>query len=456
MNVLTAAQADEICRRIDGEVLLPGEPGYDEAILGWNRLYQHRPAVIGVPETVDEVVELVRFADEADLQIGVVATGHGPVVMVEDQLLIRTERLDTVDVHPETATARLGAGVRWGAVLAAAQEHGLAPLLGSSSSVGAVGYTLGGGFGWLGRKYGMSADSVVSFEVVTTDGAVLDVSADSHPELFWALRGGGGGSIAVVTSMTIRLHPVSTVYAGNLYYPASMARDVIARWREWTADAPEELTSGIAVVNFPPVPDVPEPLRGQSFVVVRGCVVEGTDGPALLSFWRDWRPPAIDMWGEMPFSQADTISNDPVDPMPVVFRGGWLDDLADEAIDAIIAATLPLDGPPSLIFTEVRHAGGAIERMGGNAYGNRTARFLFGSIAAAFDDSSREAAEATIATLLTALAPYEAEGVYLNFVDGPARRQMTRRGVTDLARLQRIKATYDPNNLMTHGLDLTA
>jgi hypothetical protein len=455
MNALITAAADDLRRRIDGRILKPGEAGYEEATLGWNRLYQHRPAVIGIPVNTAEVAQLVGFANELGLKIGVVATGHGPVVTVDDQLLIRTDLLDTVEIDTDAAVARVGAGARWGAVLAAAQEHGLAPLLGSSTSVGAVGYTLGGGFGWLGRKYGMAADSVVSFEVVTTDGRIVDVSADAHAELFWALRGGGVGSIVIVTAMTIRLFPVGSVYAGNLYYPASMAKAVIARWRDWIATAPDELTSGIAVINFPPFPDVPEPLRGRSFVLVRGAVAGDADGEALLAFWRDWKPAAIDMWGEMPFGQVDTISNDPVDPMPVVFRGGWLNELADEAIDAIITATLPTDRPPSLIFTEVRHAGGAIRRPVDNAYGNREAELLFGSIAAAYDTESREAAEETIARMLDALAPFEADGVYLNFVDGPDRRTFTRRGVADFDRLARVKADYDPTDLMSHGLNLT-
>ncbi|HSJ26747.1 MAG TPA: FAD-binding oxidoreductase, partial [Acidimicrobiia bacterium] len=310
---MLSTPAEELRSRVAGDVHLPGDDGYDEATLSWNRLYQHRPAIIGLPASVADVVELVRFASAHGLAIGVQTTGHGPVLPVDGGMLIKTGRIGSLEIDPVAQTAKVGAGLTWGPVLTAAQDHGLTPLLGSSTGVGAVGYTLGGGFGWLGRRYGMASDSVRSFDVVTTDGRLLTVSADEHADLFWALRGGGAGSIAVVTSMEISLYPVTTAYAGNLYYPAESAGEVMRRWREWTATAPAELTSSVVLMNYPPFDEVPEQLRGQSFVLVRGCH-SGSDGERALAFWREWKTPLMDMWGEIPFTQADTISNDPTEP----------------------------------------------------------------------------------------------------------------------------------------------
>ena len=456
MTALTTATADQLRSRLTGDIHLPGEAGYDEATTGWNVLYTHRPAVVGVPATTADVVELVRHARVADLEIGVMGTGHGPAALVDGGMLIRTTKLDTVEVDPNAATARVGAGVKWGPVLAAAQQHRLAPLLGSTTDVGVIGYVLGGGFGWLGRKYGMAADSVISFEVVTTEGRVLRASEDENAELFWALRGGGSGSIAIVTEVVLNLYPVTTVYAGNLYYPAEMAAEVMARWAAWTADLPEELTSSVSVMNFPPFDDVPEPLRGQSFVIVRGAVADETSvGEELLRYWREWRTPALDMWGEIPFTQADTISNDPVDPLPVLLKGMWLDELDSHAIDTLVNGTLPTDGPPLVLFSEVRHAGGVIPRNADTAYGNRSSELLLSIVALAPEPDLVPVVKEHVGSMYADLEPNRA-GAYLNFLDGEDRRQAVREGVSNYARLAAVKATYDPADVMSHGLDLTA
>src|SRR5690606_4233156 len=179
---------------------------------------------------------------------------------------------------------------------------------------GAVGYTLGGGIGWLSRKYGLSSDSVLWFDVVTAEGRLICASETENSDLFWALRG-GGGSFGIVTGMQIKLYPVATLYAGNLFYPAEMAKEVFVRYREWIKNAPDELTSSISIFNYPPFPEVPEPVRGKSFVQVRGAYSgDVEEGKALLKYWLDWNEPAINMWGVLPFSMVELISNDPKDP----------------------------------------------------------------------------------------------------------------------------------------------
>src|SRR5690606_20235033 len=194
------------------------------------------------------VAAAVRFARANDMHVVVQATGHGFTLPANDAVLINMSRMNYVDVNADAQTAWIEGGSKWWPVLEKAQAVGLMPLLGSTPDVGAVGYTLGGGVGWLARKYGLSADSVNAFEVVTADGEILWASDHENSDLFWALRG-GGGSFGVVTGMEIRLYPVTTVYGGNLYYPAEMAKEVMTRFREWIKTTPEELTSSVVLMN---------------------------------------------------------------------------------------------------------------------------------------------------------------------------------------------------------------
>jgi FAD/FMN-containing dehydrogenase len=324
--------------------------------------------------------------------------------------------------------------------------------------VGAIGYTLGGGLGWLGRKYGLSADNVLAFELVTPDGVLRRAAADENADLFWGLRG-GGGSLGIVTGMTIRLFPVAEVYAGNLYYPAAMARDVFRHYRAWIADAPDELTSSVLVMNFPPLPVLPEFLRGQTFVIVRGCYCGPmAEGEALLRHWRDWRTPQLDHFGPMPFSAAATISNDPVDPLPGFNTGAWLSALSDDAIDAIVDHAVITDGSVPLIFAEVRHAGGAIRRVPAQAaaFGNRDAELVLSVVGVTPFPGAQELLEAHGQSLKDALQPVLTGGVYMNFLEGEESRRRIRDGLAQGAydRLAKLKAQVDPENVLRYGFNV--
>lgn len=441
-----------------GDVILPHDPRYDEARLAWNRKVVQHPAMIVVARTAQDVAAAVSFARRHQLGVAVQATGHGNVRPADDCLLILTREMDGVSVDPVAQTARVEAGVKWGAVLAAAQQHGLAPLLGSSPTVGAVGYTLGGGLGWLGRKYGLSIDNVLEFELVTADGELRVASTCENSDLFWGLRG-GGGSLGIVTAMTIRLFPVTQVYAGNLFYPASMAEEVFRRYRAWIAAAPDELTTSILVMNFPPLPHLPEFLRGQSFVLVRGCYSGALDeGEELLRYWREWRQPLLDDFKAIPFSEAATISNDPVDPMPGFTSGVWLRELDDAAIASIVRTTLGEGGPPPFIFAEVRHAGGAIGRVAADSavYGNRDAELLLLLVGVAPTPEAQQHLAATAEGLRAALRPFLTGGVYMNFLEGAESRQRIREGLAPggYERLARLKAQVDPENLMRYSFNV--
>jgi len=448
-------RSTELQSRVRGLVITPDSALYDEARQAFNRLVDQRPALILIAANAQDVAEGVRFARSQGLGVAIQSTGHGVILPADNAVMIITSQLRDLLVDASSGTAHVGAGLKWGEVLAETQKFGLAPLLGSSPGVGVVGYTLGGGLGWLGRKHGLACDSVLSFELVSADGQVLTASATENPDLFWGLRGGGGG-FGIVTGMVIQLYPVDTVYGGNLFYPGEMAREVMQRYREWIRAAPDALTTSVVLMNYPPFPQVPEPLRGKSFVLVRGCFAGAVEeGEAHLKFWRDWKTPVIDDFKAMPFTQVAKISSDPVNPAPSKATGAWLRSLSDSAIDALIRASRPQDGPPALTVVEVRHAGGAIGRVlpGESAYSLRDSELLLFSVGTAATPEMGARIDALAGRMKQELAPELTGGVYMNFVGGMEARERTRDGysVEAFQRLQALKAKYDPENIFGYS-----
>ena len=449
-----------LAHRIAGDVFGPGDPGYDRARRGFNLLAEHRPAVIAVPVDRFDVVEAVRFAADEGLRVAIQATGHGPGAAADGALLINTSAMTEVSVYPVARTATVAAGARWAPVLELAQHHGLAPLLGSTTDVGVVGYTLGGGLGWLGRKHGLASDAVRSFDLVTPDGNPLRVSATNHPDIFWALRGGGAGSIGVVTDVVIDLYPVSAVYAGNLFYPAEDAPEILRRFARWAPQQSEDLTSAVTLMNFPPLDAVPEPFRGKSFTLVRGCWSgDLADGVAVVDEWRTWKMPEIDLWAEMPFAAADSISMDPTDPMPTMTTTEWLDDVPDAAIDILTERVHPAPGTmPLILFAELRHAGGAISRGAAAAANDRgrDGTFLLELVSVVPDPQVTPAVESALRLIREALAPYVTGAAYVNFLDGQEKSARSARSFSDghRRRLAAIKVALDPQNRFCHGVTL--
>jgi hypothetical protein len=443
-----AAEIDDLRAVIEGRVIGADDPDYDTARQAWNLLLDQRPALIVVAASASDVAHAVRFASEKGLGVAVQATGHGIATPADGALLIVTSQMTDVRIDAQSQTAWIEAGTQWGKVLEKAQEVGLAPLLGSSPGVGAVGYTLGGGMGWLARKYGLSADSVRYFEIVTANGQLRRASATENADLFWGLRG-GGGSFGVITGMEVQLYPVTTVYAGNLMYPIDAAREVFAHYREWAADAPDELTSSIVIMNFPPIPAVPEFLRGQSVVIVRGCYVGDVErGAELIQDWRDWKTPMADMFGPLPFSQVAAISNDPVDPVAGLSTTASLRALDDDVIETLIRYGVAKNG---LVVTEIRQAGGAIARVDpqANAYGNRSTSMILQFIGMTPTPAAHHDLAQYIDHIRQDLSPYLTDRVYINFLEGQEKRERTKDAYSPetYRRLTQLKARYDPENL---------
>ncbi len=436
--------------------ITPDDPRYDTASSGFNLIFRHRPDVIVDAASVEDVAAAVRHAAATGAKVAVQATGHGVTVPADGAVLILTRGLDDVEIDPDAWTARIGAGSKWAPVLAAAQSHGLAPLLGSSSDVGAVGYTLGGGFGWLGRRYGLAADHVRSFTVVTADGSVIRTDEDSHPDLFWALRGGGAGSLGVVVAMEIDLVPVTEVYAGNLWYPAELAAELFAFYTDWSAKLPDEMTTSFAMMAMPPLDEVPEPMRGRTFAVIRGCHSgDPAEAKALVDEWRSRWEPEMDLFGPMPFTMADTISDEPTDPVPAISSARWLTGLDTDVLAAVTEALAPAPHPSSVAVVEIRHAGGAVGRhVDGSSYTARDAERLVHAVALAFDPDMAADGAARIARMWERLTPYLSGAAYLNLVEGDERRQQAKAsfGAATWQRLQAVKQAYDPENLFANGI----
>jgi hypothetical protein len=339
-----------------------GDPRWDTARAAWNLAVDQRPGACATPASAEEAAAAVRAAADRGLRVVVQNTGHaaGRIPIDERALLLRTGGLDRVEVDPGARVARIGGGVQWGAVMAAASEHGLAPAAGSSPLVGAVGYLIGGGHGWLASRHGLGANDLLAVDVVTADGEIVHLDDEIDAEAMWALRGGGGGW-AVVTAAEVGLHPLGGIAGGSLMYPEERAGEVLEAWRGWSAGLPEGVTTIGRVLRFPPVEPVPEPLRGRSFVIVEAVDLDGPERlERLLAPLRELEP-AMDTVRPMVGTDLPAVHMDPPEPVPAIGGGMLLGTLPADGLAAVAAAVT--EGPgAALISAEIRRLGGPVAR----------------------------------------------------------------------------------------------
>jgi FAD binding domain/Berberine and berberine like len=433
---------------LDGDVVTRADAEWDDARLAWNLAADQRPAAVVFAESVADVITVVDYARAGGLRVTTQGTGHFASTLdpLADTILLKTTRMRGLEIDAEARVARVEAGVLWEDVTLAAAEHGLAALAGSSGDVGVVGYTLGGGLGWLARRYGLAANSVVAVELVTADGSRVRADRDTEPDLFWAVRG-GGGSFGVVTAIEFALYPVPEVYAGILFFPFERAAELLGAWREWVDGAPDEVTSVGRLLQFPPLPQVPEPVRGKSFVVVEAAFSGSEeDGAALLQPLRELGP-IMDTFATIPVEELRFLHMDPPGPVPGAGDGIALADLTPEAIAVLVALAGPGSGSP-LLSVELRHLGGAVAEDSSEhgAVGALDAGFALYAVGTAVDEEMKVAVEAHAAKVNAALAPWAAERDHFNFANRPGDAESfytadTYRG------LQWIKAAYDPDEL---------
>lgn len=450
----TLAPPDERANRLRAScpefVHLSGDPAYDAGRTGWNVAAQQRPAAVAHPTTVDQVSRLVRAAASAGLRVAAQNTGHAAGTLaahrLDDVVLVRMGGLDGVYVDSTHRTVRVEGGALWSSVVEAAAPHGLAALHGSSPHIGVTGYSLGGGLGFYARKLGLAANSVLAVELVTADGEVVRADDRTNPELFWALRG-GGGNFGIVTALELRLHPVADAYAGMLLWDLADAEKVVRAWASWCTTSPEEITTSLRAMRFPPKPELPDFLRGRSLLIVDGvALLEDEEAARVLEPLRSLAP-ELDTFGRIPAAAVAGVHMDPVDPTPTVGAGTMLARLDDEAIDAFLGAVGPgVDTP--VFLAELRQLGGALGRPaeGAGALSHLPASHaaMFLAIAAtpelAADGTTRTAA------VVDVLEPWAAGRNFLNLTERTVDPATAYDGDA-WARLRRVKADVDAQGL---------
>jgi FAD/FMN-containing dehydrogenase len=430
--------------------LTPGDRGWDDARQAWNLAVNQHPAAIALPACAQDVVAAVQFARAHGLRVAAQGTGHnaGPLGSLAGTMLVKTTAMRQVSIDPGAQIARAEAGAVWQDVVQAAAGHGLAALAGSSPGVGVVGYTLGGGISWLGRAYGLAASNVAAIEMVTADGRLVRTDAGTETELFWALRG-GGGSFGVVTAIELRLFPVTQVYAGQLWWPASAAAPVLQAWRQLTeGDLPDEFTSAVRLANFPQIPAIPEHLRGRSFAIVfTSHLGRPAEADALLARLRTLRP-VTDTVATIPITALGSLHMDPEQPTGGVSRGLMVASLPAEATETFLGVAGPeADTPP--VSAELLRIGGELKRArpGGGALAAIDADYQLTAGSPAPSPQAVPAAERGVAAVLTAMKPWEARQMYLNSAD-TSRDPASFWTPEAYRRLRRIKAAVDPDDLI--------
>jgi hypothetical protein len=434
--------------RLDGKVVTPEHGRWDEARRAWNLAVDQQPAAIVFPESVEDVIAAVHLAVHMGLDIAAQGTGHnaGPLGSLEHTLLVRTDGMRSVEIDADARTARVGAGVLWLEVVEAAARYGLAALAGSSPDVGVVGYTLGGGLSWLGRKFGLAANNVQAIELVTADGRWLRTDREHEPDLFWGLRG-GGGNFGVVTAIEIRLFPISEVYAGLLWWPIERGAEVMHAWHQLTETGlPDELTTVGRYLQLPPLPEIPEPVRGKSFVVVEAIHVgDPAEADELLQPLRALGP-VNDTIATIPLEALSHLHMDPEEPVPGVADGSvlaYLDGPGIEELDRVAGAQ---SGSP-LLSVEVRHLGGELGRARpqNGAIASIGGEYVMFAVGVTPSPEAHAAVSAHVEVVKQALVPWTARDMYLNFAE-TSRNARTFWGEQAYARLRRIKASVDPGN----------
>lgn len=442
-----------------GSTLRASDPGYDDARRVFNGMIDRRPERIMRCHSTTDVVVALASALQGGLKVSVYGGGHGVTgsAVVDGGLCIDLRGINDVEVDAAERTVRVGGGATWGTVDAATQQHGLAVTGGRVSTTGVAGLVLGSGSGWLERTHGFACDNLLSAEVVTADGRVVVASAHENPDLFWALRG-GGGNFGIVTEFTFALHPVGPIVLGGmLMYPADMAGDLLRFWRDFMLDAPDEVGSGVAFITAPPLDFVPEPVRGQPVVGVVVCYNgDPATGEEVMAPLLGFGPPAINMVQPMPYLTVQQLLDQ---ANPKGMRNYWSADflagLPDEAVDTLVPrATRPVSPLTQVLIAP---GGGAIARVPehATAFGQRTAPFNLHYLSMWPDPADDGINLQYTRDLAAAMKPWTTGRVYLNFIgdEGPGRVEAAY-GPERYARLQQLKRIWDPKNVFRHNQNI--
>jgi FAD/FMN-containing dehydrogenase len=451
-NVIGEATLGELESTLRGQLVRPADPDYDQARAVWNATHDRRPALVIRCAGAADVIRAVEFARSEGLQVAVRGGAHSIAGFSTSDggVVIDTSPMQGIRVDPAGRRAVAQPGLTWSAFDHETQAFGLAVTGGLVSSTGIAGFTLGGGIGWLLRKHGLTCDNLLSADLVTADGQLVTASEQEHPELFWALRG-GGGNFGVVTSLEYRLHPVGPlVFAGPVFYSAADAAGVLRGWRDLTATLPDELTTVANILVAPPVPFLPEAVHGQAVVAILGVYAGPVeDGERAAQPLRTLAEPVADLMGPMPYTAMQSLL-DPLWPAGAqnYFTSALLDRLDDDAIDTLLAQHAAGQAPVRELH--LHHGGGAMARVPADAtaFAHRSVPYVLNIIARSPDRAGFEEHAGWARATHQAMDPWSTGGAYVNFTSDPAEDRIRASYPPDTyARLVAVKERYDPTNL---------
>jgi FAD/FMN-containing dehydrogenase len=444
---------------IAGRIATPGDSDWDEARLAWNLAADQQPEAVAFVESADDIAAVLRFASDNNLRVAGQGTGHGAFALsrsLDGAILIKTERMRGVEIDRDAQTARVEAGVLVAELSEAAGAKGLSSMPGSSPDVGVTGFTLGGGLSWLGRRHGFACNRVRAIELVTVEGEQRTVDAENDPDLFWALRGGGGG-YAIVTALHLNLLPIAEIYAGALIFPAEVGAEAVRAYREWAAGVSDDVTSVVRFVTPPPIPDVPELIRGRPLLTIDGaCIGSQEEGEAIVAPLRELGETIMDTWAQMPAAGLCHIHMDPEQPVPGIGEGMTIRELPDEAIEAFASVAGPGSGSP-LLLSELRHLGGALGRPDpdGGALTHLETDFVMYSVGMPMTPELGEAIPRHLEKIEQTMQPWAGDGSYYNFTERPCDVEAILPPHV-CARLAEVKRQHDPEGriVANHAVSL--
>lgn len=445
---------EQLRARIAGTVVLNGDHEYDKQRTPWLQVVEQRPSAIVNAGSLQDIVEAVRTARELDLPFGVQNTGHGIAVPCNEGILLRLSEMKDIAVDAAAATATVEPGVLSGDLLAAAEPHGLAYASGQVSNVGVIGYTLGGGYGWLGRKVGTACHAVQSATVVLADGLVAVASATENPDLFWAIRG-GGGNFGVVASMTVGLVRVGQIFGGMAYYRMEDAPEVLRFYREWTAGLPDDTSTILRLMKVPPKPTFLLHLRATETCAIGVCHADPATAERLHQQIRNFKVPVIDDLKLRPYSEMagfDEASNEK--GSPTFSHVECLQGLSEAVLDGVLE--IAKTRIPPLILVELQHLGGALLRESGEAvaYTAPKAPFYLKLVSPTLETTLEELAPLTKEAFNSLGSVYTGEISY-NWMRGDQQNRVPDAfGAEKYKRLQELKRRFDPSNLFRLNLNI--
>jgi FAD/FMN-containing dehydrogenase len=435
---------------IGGRIHLPGDSGYDAARLPWNIAVDQRPAAVAVPRNAQEVGTVVRMAAELGLRVAPQSTGHNAAPLAArglgDVVLLRTSAMGKAITDLARGIVRVEGGALWEAAVDAAAAHGQAVLHGSSPDVGIAGYSLGGGIGWYARSLGLATNSLTAVEIVIGDGSLVRASASENVELFWAVRG-GGGSFGVVTALEFRMYPIATAYAGFLMWDLADIEPVLREWVNWAPGAPDEVTTSIRAMRMPPLPELPDFLRGRDVAIIDGAVLGSDDrGQEVLAGLRALKP-EVDTFARVPAKTLVRLHMDPEGGTPAVSDSAMLASFPDAAVDAFLVEAGP-DAHSSLLLAELRQLGGALGRPheGAGVLTHLEAEFVSFALAVAATPEMADQGHADATRFTDALRPFANGRHYLNFAENPVDVNTAYRPEA-WTQLKGVRSAVDPHGL---------